>query len=148
MKIPKGVRILRAINELPEINSLAPTAEFLAPNLVKVTLRFDPAAAPAQPIIALINELFSEHPVEINPFEVVAHVNTSVKLNRVMTPDEFRERWESDPDGGDITIRDMLKCAKAWCVADDPKVENIDQIFDAVLKVAGIIDPNYSRSAE
>jgi hypothetical protein len=31
-----------------------------------------------------------------------------------MTKQEFKERWESSPDGGGITFDDIAKCAKEW----------------------------------
>lgn len=55
-----------------------------------------------------------------------------------MTQREFKKRWESDTNGGGITLEDIADCAKAWRLYPTPKVNPLDEVIDAVLKKAQI----------
>ena len=57
-----------------------------------------------------------------------------------MTKQEFKQRWESNDDGGGITFDDIAECAKAWCIASTPRIMQIDRVRYMVLKAAGTDD--------
>lgn len=57
-----------------------------------------------------------------------------------MTKQEFKQRWESDDDGGGITFNDIAECAKAWGIAQTPRTMQIELIRYKVLKAAGTND--------
>ena len=54
-----------------------------------------------------------------------------------MTKEEFRERWDSDENGGGITYDDIADCAKAWGLFATPRIHDIKKVRDAVVKAAG-----------
>lgn len=58
-----------------------------------------------------------------------------------MTKDEFKQRWESDDNGGGgITFDDIANCAKSWGLFSTPRIHQIDRVLYAVLKAAGTND--------
>ena len=57
-----------------------------------------------------------------------------------MNKTEFKQRWESDDNGGGITFDDIAECAKAWGVSSSPRTQQIDSIRYRVLKAAGTND--------
>lgn len=63
-----------------------------------------------------------------------------------MTPEEFKKRWESNDDGGGITIDDIAECAKAWGIASIPRTQPIEKILYRVLKHAKTEDAKYYRN--
>ena len=54
-----------------------------------------------------------------------------------MTIEEFRERWDSDENGGGITFDDVADCAVAWGLFATPRIHDINKVRDAVVKAAG-----------
>lgn len=59
----------------------------------------------------------------------------------VMTKEQFRERWNSNAQGGGITFDDIADCAKAWGVCSSPRVLPINMVTDLVLEAAGCSFP-------
>lgn len=57
-----------------------------------------------------------------------------------MTKKEFKNRWESNDDGGGITFDDIADCAKAWGLYSTPRIHDINEVRRAVLKSAGTND--------
>ena len=57
-----------------------------------------------------------------------------------MTKQEFKQRWESDNNGGGINFDDIAECAKAWGIASTPRIMQIDHVRYMVLKAAGTND--------
>lgn len=57
-----------------------------------------------------------------------------------MTPEEFKQRWESNDDGGGITYNDIAECAKKWGLYSSPRASDITKVRYAVLKRAGVSD--------
>jgi hypothetical protein len=57
-----------------------------------------------------------------------------------MTKAEFRQRWESGPDGGGITNDDCADCAKAWGLFDTPRIHELSKVVDAVVKAACVTE--------
>lgn len=57
-----------------------------------------------------------------------------------MTKDEFKQRWESDDNGGGITFDDIAKCAIAWGLSRTPKTSRIDIVRYRVLVAANVVD--------
>jgi hypothetical protein len=57
-----------------------------------------------------------------------------------MTKDEFKQRWESNDNGGGITYDDIADCAKAWGLFRTPKTSRIDVVRYRVLKEANTVD--------
>lgn len=55
-----------------------------------------------------------------------------------MTKDVFRDRWESDADGGGITFDDVAECAQRWGVTPRPKTKPINEVLSLVLAAAGV----------
>jgi hypothetical protein len=55
-----------------------------------------------------------------------------------MTKQEFKERWESTPDGGGITFDDIAKCAKEWGLYSSPKTARMNDVVNTVLKHADV----------
>lgn len=53
-----------------------------------------------------------------------------------MTKEEFKQRWESNDDGGGITSEDIADCAKEWGLFDRPRICEMQKVIDAVLKYA------------
>jgi hypothetical protein len=56
----------------------------------------------------------------------------------IMTKDQFKKRWESDENGGGITLEDIADCAKSWGLFAKPKINDINIVLDCVLEAAGI----------
>ena len=66
-----------------------------------------------------------------------------------MTKDEFKQRWESNDDGGGLTFDDIADCAKAWGLFRTPKTARIDMVRYRVLVAAGVADAEeYAPSNE
>lgn len=57
-----------------------------------------------------------------------------------MTQEEFRDKWESDENGGGITFDDIAECAKNWGLYSSPRTNPIGDVTYAVLKKAGTND--------
>jgi hypothetical protein len=57
-----------------------------------------------------------------------------------MTKDEFKQRWESNDNGGGITFDDIADCAKSWGLFRTPKTCRIDVVRYRVLKEANTVD--------
>ena len=57
-----------------------------------------------------------------------------------MEKNEFREKWESDEEGGGITFDDIAECAKKWGITSRPRIMQIDRVRYMVLKAAGTRD--------
>lgn len=55
-----------------------------------------------------------------------------------MTRSEFRDRWESDDEGGGITFDDVAECARAWGLYPKPRIRPMGEVLDAVLATAGV----------
>ena len=58
----------------------------------------------------------------------------------VYTKEEFKRLWDSDDDGGGLTLDDVADCAKAWGLYSNPRIHPIDVVVDVVLVAAGV-DP-------
>ena len=58
----------------------------------------------------------------------------------IMTKEAFRERWNSDAQGGGITFDDIATCAKAWGVCSAPRALPIEKVTELVLEAAGCND--------
>lgn len=57
-----------------------------------------------------------------------------------MTRTKFKDRWESNEDGGGITFDEIAECAKAWGLFLTPKTSRIDVVRYKVLQAAGTND--------
>lgn len=57
-----------------------------------------------------------------------------------MTRAQFRKRWQSDDDGGGITMDDIAACAVAWGISSRPKTRPMGLIQYQVLKAAKVKD--------
>ena len=57
-----------------------------------------------------------------------------------MTREEFKQRWESNADGGGITFDDLGDCAKAWGLFTTPRIHSVDLVRYRVLVAAGTVD--------
>ena len=57
-----------------------------------------------------------------------------------MTKDEFKQRWESNDNGGGITFDDIAKCALAWGLFSTPRTSRIDLVRHRVLVAADVVD--------
>lgn len=53
-----------------------------------------------------------------------------------MTKEEFKQRWESDEDGGGITWNDIEECAQAWGIAMSPATMPMEKVRYLVLLAA------------
>lgn len=63
-----------------------------------------------------------------------------------MTKEEFKQRWESDANGGGITMNDIAKAAKDWGIFRNPKIRDMYNILYKVLKAANTQDcEEYNR---
>ena len=56
---------------------------------------------------------------------------------KIMTKEEFRERWDSNPDGDDITLDEVAECAKEWGLFEKPRTLPVWKVVDAVCEAAG-----------
>lgn len=61
-------------------------------------------------------------------------------MKTIMTKKQFKERWESDEDGGGITFDDIADCAKSWGICAKPRINPIEKVTDEVLTAAGVED--------
>lgn len=61
-------------------------------------------------------------------------------MDRTMTKQEFKRRWESDANGGGITYDDIAECAKAWGISSRPRTESMSGVRYRVLLAAGTSD--------
>jgi hypothetical protein len=57
-----------------------------------------------------------------------------------MTKQEFKDRWESNDNGGGISYNDIADCAVAWGISRAPKGRDIVAIRYQVLVAAGTVD--------
>ena len=62
-----------------------------------------------------------------------------------MTPQQFKERWESSDDGDGITFGDIVECATEWGVTNCRDILPIDAVRYLVLKAAGVNDTENYR---
>ena len=63
-----------------------------------------------------------------------------ININKVLTKEEFKKRWESDDDGGGITYNDIAECAKEWGLYKTPRCCHIDRVTYHVLVAANVND--------
>ncbi len=56
----------------------------------------------------------------------------------IMTKEEFKQRWESNNEGGGITFSDIADCAEAWGVCRTPRIHHILMVKNRVLRAAGV----------
>lgn len=61
-------------------------------------------------------------------------------MTRVMTPAEFKARWEGDSSGGGITWLDIADCAVAWGLDAHPKSLLMTAVVYKVLCHADVVD--------
>lgn len=64
---------------------------------------------------------------------------TITKINK-MTKEQFKIRWESDENGGNISHDDIAQCAKEWGISQKPKCSPMDVIIYKVLQAANVKD--------
>ena len=57
-----------------------------------------------------------------------------------MTPQQFKERWDSSDDGNGITFADIAECAASWGVTNCQNILPTDAVRYLVLKAAGVSD--------
>ena len=57
-----------------------------------------------------------------------------------MTKEEFKNKWESDDNGGGITFDDIASCAIRWGLFSEPRVKPIDLVRYKVLVAANTTD--------
>lgn len=62
-----------------------------------------------------------------------------------MTRQEFKTRWESDDQGGNITFEDIHNCAISWGICSRPKTKPMLKIKYLVLKEADVNDLSEHR---
>ena len=62
-----------------------------------------------------------------------------------MTPQKFKERWESTNSGGGITYDDVAKHAKLWGLFATPRIHQMSDVLFAVLKRADTVDAEEFR---
>lgn len=65
-----------------------------------------------------------------------------------MTKEEFKQRWESDDEGGGIDFDDIADCAKAWGLFRTPRISRIDLVRYRVLVAAGTVDAEEFKPEE
>ena len=62
-------------------------------------------------------------------------------LNKVvMTKEEFKQRRESNANGGGITFDDIANCAQQWGLFKRPRTCDMQFVLYTVLKYAGVED--------
>lgn len=65
-----------------------------------------------------------------------------------MNKEQFKARWESNDEGGGITLDDIANCAIEWGISNSPRTSRIDNILYMVLKAAKVVDcESYNTSA-
>ena len=57
-----------------------------------------------------------------------------------MTKEKFKQRWESNDNGGGITNNDIADCAKSWGLFSSPKTSHMPTVIYQVLKAAQTVD--------
>jgi hypothetical protein len=57
-----------------------------------------------------------------------------------MTKKEFKQRWESNDEGGGINFDDIANCAKAWGIHSTPKTKPMDLVRYQILVAAQTVD--------
>jgi hypothetical protein len=57
-----------------------------------------------------------------------------------MTRKAFKQRWESNANGGGITFNDIAECAKAWGLFATPRIHPMGLVTYRVLKAADTTD--------
>ena len=65
-----------------------------------------------------------------------------------MTKEEFKQRWESNDNGGGITFDDIADCAVAWGLYRTPRTAQIDKVRYRVLCAAGTADAEEFKPEE
>lgn len=56
----------------------------------------------------------------------------------IYTKEEFKRLWESDANGGGITMEDVADCAVDWGLYVRPKCCRMDYVLYDVCKAAGV----------
>lgn len=56
----------------------------------------------------------------------------------VITPDQFKQRWESNSAGGGITFDDIAACAQQWGLFEKPFLHPILEVVEAVCDAADV----------
>lgn len=56
-----------------------------------------------------------------------------------MTRAEFAERWDSDDEGGGITMNEVADCAQAWGLYSTPRTHPMSTVLEAVVQASGAI---------
>lgn len=65
-----------------------------------------------------------------------------------MTKPEFKQRWESNENGGGITYEDIANCYVEWGLGTRPKTKPIFKVRYQVLKAANTVDAESYRIIE
>ena len=60
----------------------------------------------------------------------------------MMTEQEFIDRWNSDAEGGGITLDDVADCAQKWGLVQRPRIRPVDYVLGIVLKHLGLENPH------
>lgn len=68
-----------------------------------------------------------------------------MKSGHEYSKQEFKEKWESDDNGGGITVADVAACAIAWGVCSNPRTRPMSRVLDLVVQAAGC-EPGCDRS--
>lgn len=58
-----------------------------------------------------------------------------------MSKAQFRQRWDSNPEGGGITYDDIADCAIAWGITSNPRRQPVDEVARQVVAASGAKDP-------
>ena len=68
---------------------------------------------------------------------------------KIMTKKEFKQRWESNDDGGGITFEDLAECAEQWGLCSTPRTKPMSLVRYLVLSTAKVKDAeNYNPNSE
>ena len=57
-----------------------------------------------------------------------------------MNKKEFRTRWESDSEGGGITMEEVADCAEEWGLFSQPRICKMEDVLCSVLIAANVKD--------
>ena len=57
-----------------------------------------------------------------------------------MSREQFKERWESNDNGGGITFDDVADCAVSWGLFSCPRIHPINKVLYQVLVSANTND--------
>lgn len=59
-------------------------------------------------------------------------------MRAMMTPEQFKKRWDSDEEGGGITFNDIANHYEMWGLGSRARTRPMEDVTTAVLKHAGI----------